>query len=255
MKTLYHVTQKGKIEEIMKEGLKPQIGENAAFCLEHEPLVYMCDRKSVPYWAIMLGADAVLEVQYDFKEGELEEYQHTSVNECVTSLVIPPECLKEDRGVITEESRSKAMRSLCEDYIYGLSHICERCACYYTRWYSTYMDVELHDYLAVTTRATIRVMENLDYSVMPPAEIRKLLREAADNGEYTYDDRYIDTKYRLYQMLNRYPSDDLETFRKQLYKLITKKLKGTFRVNTGGWGIKEISVAKYAEICRKIKMQ
>lgn len=236
MKTLYHVTKKEKLKEIMKEGLKPQIGENSALCFEQEPSVYLCDRKSAVYWAIMLDADTVIRVQHDFAEGEVEEYQHSSVKEYITSVVIPSECLKRDYGVITEKSRAKAMRELCEDYIHGLSYICTEYARYYTNdGHGTYMSKYLHDYLASATRATIKVMENLDYSVMPPAEIRSLLREIGENGGYTYDDKYMDSGFRLYQMLRRYPSDDLEIFRKQLYKLMTKKLKGTFRVNTGGW--------------------
>ncbi len=236
MKTLYHVTKKEKLKEIMKEGLKPQIGENSALCFEQEPSVYLCDRKSAVYWAIMLDADTVIRVQHDFAEGEVEEYQHSSVKEYITSVVIPSECLKRDYGVITEKSRAKAMRELCEDYIHGLSYICTEYARYYTNdGHGTYMSKYLHDYLASATRATIKVMENLDYSVMPPAEIRSLLREIGENGGYTYDDKYMDSGFRLYQMLRRYPSDDLEIFRKHLYKLMTKKLKGTFRVNTGGW--------------------
>lgn len=236
MRTLYHVTRKERINKIMKEGLKPQIGENSALCFEQEPLVYLCDRKSAVYWAIMLDADAVVRVRYDFAEGELEEYQHSSTKECITSIAIPPECLKKEYGIITEKTHREAMRKLCEDYIYGLSHICTQYARYYTDDRNCpYMDKGLHDYLASTTIATIKIMENLDYDIMPPAEIRSLLREIGENGGYTYDDKYLDTGYRLYQMLKRYPSDDLETCRKQLYRLMTKKLKGTFRVNTGGW--------------------
>ena len=236
IKTLYHLTNKEYLKAIRKEGLKPMLGKNSECAMETSPRIYLCDRKNVAHWAIILGLDEVLRIRYDFAEDELEEYQHSTTKEYVYASTIPPAYIKKDVSMLTEKSRRKAMEDLCRDYIYGLSEICTCYARYYTDdEKDSYMDPELHDWLMSVTRATIAIMKNLNYEVLSTKEMKTILREMGEDGNYTYDDTYLDTKHRLYQMLIRYPSDDLEAYRKTLYKLMKKKLRGTFRVNTGGW--------------------
>ena len=78
MAKYYHLTTKDKVKNILKKGLKPSIGEKSKIAGETEPAIYLSDKDSIAYWAIILGYDTILEVDCevdrDFNYGLYKEY-------------------------------------------------------------------------------------------------------------------------------------------------------------------------------------
>ena len=60
--TLYRVTRHECVDDILKNGLIPTIGENSKSADEQDSLICLCNYESIPYWLIICGADTVLKV-------------------------------------------------------------------------------------------------------------------------------------------------------------------------------------------------
>lgn len=61
----YHLTSETEVGSILKNGLKPLIGENSESVGETEERVYLTDYDSVKYWARLLNRNVLLEVDMD----------------------------------------------------------------------------------------------------------------------------------------------------------------------------------------------
>lgn len=78
MAYLYHVTTEENAKSILKNGLIPKIGERSQLVGETEKYVYLCGRKDVPFWSLILDKPVVLRVE--MKDGEVDEnnvYQYS----------------------------------------------------------------------------------------------------------------------------------------------------------------------------------
>lgn len=63
MAYLYHVTTEENAKSILKNGLIPKIGERSQLVGETEKYVYLCGRKDVPFWSLILDKPVVLRVE------------------------------------------------------------------------------------------------------------------------------------------------------------------------------------------------
>lgn len=89
MAYLYHVTTEENAKSILKNGLIPKIGERSQLVGETEKYVYLCGRKDVPFWSLILDKPVVLRVE--MKDGEVNEnnvYQYSYYSETLTKLAV-----------------------------------------------------------------------------------------------------------------------------------------------------------------------
>lgn len=128
----YHVTDKASAKTILKEGLVPKRGKNAVLCGEEDDMVYLCRRKDVPYWKILLGADTVLRIGIPCDERggladriEMNKYSYSCYSEYLLNCPVPPELIqKSSAGSQLTRAYAAAMYDLCESYIYTLGDLC-----------------------------------------------------------------------------------------------------------------------------------
>lgn len=229
-KYLYHITKKENLPGILQEGLKPQVGDKSKLVHEKTPFVYLCRRKDLPYWKIILGESVVLKIQLDKSNcqenilGNYNEYRYKNI-------ILPEEIVK----VYTPKPSKFHMRKLCFGYLWSLNFLTLQTAIYYTykneKRSTTLCEEELH----LFCDAFIAVMDNLDYSVLAKKEVRDFLKYLGENGEYTFLDEYLGTGKRLYEQLILFPEDSTFEKRRKIYNYIKKNLSDCLTLYTGGW--------------------
>lgn len=234
-KTYYHVTTASKAQKILKTGLKPKIGENSKIMEEENPAIYLCRRKDIHYWRILLGRDTVLKVTVH-DDSEFEVYHYSDYDEWLAFETIPASQISIVDVNVDNRKLNKVMTNITITNLYSLSAVCEACARYYEE--ST-KDVKYIQQLyekirfeAVTSKATFR---NIDSKRISKLAVRRHLKQMGNNGMFTLCDMYKMENKRLYEKLIEYKEDDLTKLRLDVYKLITTKLAGCLDVNTGGW--------------------
>lgn len=234
---LYHLTTKDNLLSIKTNGLKPTIGPNSKLCKEHEEFVYLCDRKSLPYWSKMLALDYAIAISIDdLDKSKLEKFQYDGYNEYTYTDVIGSNLLK--RAQIPKLSIEQE-KELCLGYIQTISAICRAYARYYLNPYNeSEKDLETaKDYAEAIARPSFAVLKRLNFGLLDKATIRKAIKTSADNGEMTLCDLcdFENDNCRMYQKLNRYPKDDQMKLRHDLYVFIRDTFKGCLSIDTGGY--------------------
>ena len=233
-KYLYHLTNKSNVQSILQNGLKPQIGDNAALVNEKEPYVYLCELKDIPYWRIILGCDAVLKIRIDaIDQKSLNIFNYSSYKELLYEKSIPADAISKTR---MPKYDSTAMRELCLDYIETLNSITRHCATHYT-YDELINDAEDTKILSASLNSAIVLMDKLDYSVLTSDEVKQHLRLVGNSGITTFVDEYRDSGKKLYQQLLLYPKDEMSKDRRRINTYIKKTFPFCLRMNTGGWDI------------------
>lgn len=239
MPYLYHVTTEENAKSILKNGLIPKIGERSQLVGETEKYVYLCGRKDVPFWSLILDKPVVLRVE--LKDGEVNEnnvYQYSYYSETLTESVIPAERIRKSR--VSRSLTDEQMKDLALSYVDMISLICVKFA-----EYITYIDDEPEEEAAedrqaieLTIEALKFTLPHLNFSGVNAKMLRDHLHERGDGG-CTLCDRYEPNweegeKYiRLYDLLNSHPLATNNT--KWLYKWLKKTFPRRLRVDTGGW--------------------
>lgn len=182
---LYHLTTKDNLASIKADGLKPMIGPNSQLCKEHEKFIYLCDRKSLPYWSKMLALDHAVAIPMDaLDESKLEKFEYNNYSEYTYTGTIDSNLLKYAQiPKLSIEQEKK----LCLGYIQTISAICRAYARYYLNPYAE-SDEELDDvkdYAESLARPSFAVLKRLNFGLLDKAEIRKEIRFSAENGEMT----------------------------------------------------------------------
>lgn len=232
---LYHVTRAENVESILKYGLKAQIGENSQSVLEEHSAVFLCDEASIPYWHIILGADAVIKVDVDSRL--CEEFQYSLYKEFICPNDISADNIELCIGYSCADK--EAMRNLCASFVYTLGSLMVRIARYYDNpdvWDGNSEEAsQQRKFLKGDICSLLTVFKRLDYSVCDMNDICSELVEAGESGEYTFADTYKNSDKRLWEMLDQYPCDEMEEDRKNLKNLISSSLSECLYVETGGW--------------------
>lgn len=234
---LYHLTTKDSLASIKIDGLKPMIGPNSQLCKEHEKFIYLCDRKSLPYWSKMLALDHAVSIPIgSLDESKLEKFQYDCYSEYTYTGTIDSNLLKYAQIPKLSVEQEK---ELCLGYIQTISAICRAYARYYLNPYDE-SDEELDDakdYAESIARPSFAVLKRLNFGLLDKAEIRKEIRFSAENGEMTLCDLcdFENDNCRMYQKLNRYPKDDQTKLRHDLYVFIRDTFKGCLNIDTGGY--------------------
>lgn len=222
----YHLTTPENAKVIMQEGLKPMLGERSVSIQEKEPILCLCDEKSIDAWAILLGVNTVIKLKVP-SEDKLEKIAEA---DCTTefrySEEIPAKYMVKSYEITPSDDVLDALRS---NYIMALSRFCELCAMYYTEgtgWKDGgELQEEIEEDIEMFGKGLVPVIPKLRYKEMDRQDIRDELRRFGDSGMYTFCDDYaIDYSKklvkRLYQMLIEYPDDRFTDLRKSVYKLI-----------------------------------
>lgn len=239
MPYLYHVTTEENAKSILKNGLIPKIGERSQLVGETEKYVYLCGRKDVPFWSLILDKPVVLRVE--LKDGEVDENnvcQYSYYSETLTEAAIPAERIRKSR--VSRSLTDEQMKDLALSYVDMISLICVKFA-----EYITYIDDEPEEEAAedrqaieLTIEALKFTLPHLNFSGVNAKMLRDHLHERGDGG-CTLCDRYEPNwkegeKYiRLYDLLNSHPLATNNT--KWLYKWLKKTFPRRLRVDTGGW--------------------
>ena len=234
---LYHLTTKNNLLSIKADGLKPMIGTNSQLCKESKKFVYLCDRKSLPYWSKMLALDHAVSIPIDaLDKSKLEKFEYDGYSEYTYAGTIDSNLLKYAQIPKLSVEQEK---ELCLGYIHTISAICREYArCYLNPYDEPEEDLEVvKDYAETITRPSLAVLKRLNFGLLDKADIRKEIRSSAENGEMTLCDLcdFNGDNCRMYQKLNKYPKDDQTKLRHDLYVFIRDTFKGCLSVNTGGY--------------------
>ena len=197
-KYYYHITDKEHLPAILKFGLKPMIGENSNLVNETNPAIYLCRRKDIPYWKILLGKTVVLRIEGIEIPNE-NCYKYSNYSEYLYFDDISADKIKR---VYFSEPSKQAMRNLCLSYISSFN----QCAVAAARHY-TYPDQGHDERLECLLNVCLAGARKLDYSVLTQGDLRKELKEWGDNCAYTFVDMYMNSGKRLYQKLVEYLKD------------------------------------------------
>ena len=225
---LYHITDSESAKEILKHGLKPMIGKRSQLVNEEEPAVYLCNRRSVPYWKILLRMPVVLAVDIDETMDEM--FKYSCYDEYVCKECIPPDRIKRSKA---GKNTSVAMQDLCISYLDTFSAFARDCACFYDK--TEGKDEEYLEYLTQFGNSITAVLPSLDYSSCSKSQIVMHMLECADDSMITFLDQYWNTDRKLYKQLLYYKKDTLYETRVEISKFISKHLSCCSNVNTGGW--------------------
>jgi len=234
-KYYYHLTTEAHLKDMLEQGLKCDIGDNSKKVNETEPMIYLCRRKDLPYWEILLGKTIIIQIN-EAGVSDAEEYDYDDYSEAVCKKDISLEHIKR---VYISYDKTKAMRDLCISYLYSISRITEVAARVNTESYiEKYCKTdfkEMKECLSQLLDAFFAVSRRLDYASVGKAAVRAELKEAGEECAYTFCDTYLDTGRRLWEQLIHYPENEFTPRFKQLHAYIAKTLKGCGKVNTGGW--------------------
>lgn len=244
MQYLYHLTTKDAVNSILKNGLKPSIGERSKQVGETKKAIYICGKHDIPYWQAILGLNTVLKIDANDIEINRENTFETGMyTEYMIHTTIPPEKITVET-LNKHKPSNKIIHDLALSYMSNISYLCVACAKYYT-YKNTDKEEAFYyppDVLQKSMETTLAVLNRLDYALCSTKEKRYELRQLGD-GNYSFVDHYDfdhpwddqTTRPKLYTMLIKYEKDELYHIRHALYKFITKNFKGCLDVDTGGW--------------------
>ena len=244
---LYHVTSKEAAADILKNGLKPDIGVNSAKIGEKRSRIYLSNKKSLLYWVILLQGDTVLEID---TTGIKDSFNDSNVygleedySEFITETEIPADHIRKVRIPVDKEQ--KVMRRLCFLYLIDVSYFIANSIVRAYAHQEIYPDIddniledEDKDYINGTIDILLTYMPRLDYKSLTnddKKEIRRWLVHEGESGEYTLCDDYFGTDKRLWQQIIEFEKDETYDNRVRLYKFIKKNFTFCHRTNTGGF--------------------
>ena len=235
---LYHLTTEANATKILKTGLKPHAGKRSKLAGDERYGIFLCEKKDIAYWQIILNLPVLLEVTFDADKlaSEIESkvmdyFKYTYYSEHIYTKDIPASNIKR---VTMQLKTKRAMQRLCVSETYSISRFCELCARYYDEDGYYYGDKELYEDLVADVDTLLFVLPHLDFGSNKKSVINAI-KQAGENCMYTLCDWYYNEGKRLYQKLIEYSEDELTRKRNKLYRFIVKNLDGCLEVNTGGW--------------------
>lgn len=188
----YHLTKETEVDSILKNGLKPLIGENSESVGETEERVYLTDYDSVKYWARLLNKNVLLEVdmdkeiQFSYHYGDLASY-----NEFYVYSSIEPSRIRQIK--MPDLPDDEVNVSILLDYSYTLTSLCNEIISYYVDKSDDVFNGEDELIDEVT-----RVINAMKYVVKPKSsknvnELRNGIRRYNTRLCISWDTMYIDS--------------------------------------------------------------
>lgn len=220
----YHLTTEDAAAIISEQGmLKASYGSNNLLCNEAKPYVFFCDEESVPYWSVLLRKPVA--IPFDLRGHHTLNYYNYGlysefyINEDVRVRTMKPVTVAADESVY---------KRLRERYTSTLSMLVTQGLC---------TDVN-KQYWVRDVFGTVAVIERLNFRDAPREELKSVLRDLADEGEYTFLDTYNNTPIRCYHQLLKITDPLTCLARATLYDAIVRNFKGVLDLDTGGADIR-----------------
>lgn len=220
----YHLTSEDVAATIYEQGmLRAYYGSNNLLCNESEPYVFFCDEESVPYWSVLLRKS--IAIPFDLRGHHTLNYYNYGLysefylNEDVRIRVMKP---------VTVAADELVYKRLRERYVCTLSVLV-------TQGLHTNVNKQ---YWVRDVFGTVAVIERLNFRDAPREELKSVLRDLADEGEYTFLDTYNNTSIRCYQQLLKITDPLTCLARAILYDAIVRNFKGVLDLDTGGADIR-----------------
>lgn len=186
MPTLYHVTKKNLLTKILKEGLRPSLGNNGLLCDEDANTLWLCPLESVPSWCILLQGDVVIRVDGFPDKNIMGHRSYTEYEEYWTNEGIPAARLSVTDPP-TKQELHEVMRHLTRNYLHFMSHDCIAMIRADESWEGT----DEVDKVAEYTLKNLEIIKRLDFSVNSQETYRKeILRISNDECGFTFSDYY-----------------------------------------------------------------
>lgn len=232
---LYHLTDLESLPSIFKNGIEPRIGAHSQCAGESQPSVYLCDRKDIPYWRIILGLTTTLKIDTSLLDAaRINKFPYDAYNEYTYDGMIPVQAISRTSTVAPTIANKI---TLCESYIMSISHLVLLTVKYYEKAVGKQKNQyhEQIEWLKHKYDATLYALNNLDYSIMTTKMKRNFLKQYGDSGEYTFLDAFKNTPNKLYQQMANYEPDDLTDKIVKLKTFIETSFTGCLDLNTGGW--------------------
>lgn len=225
MENLYHLTYSKNAESIVKEGLIPRIGENGRSAGERRKRIFLCEKKDIPYWQILLGAEAAVSV--NAKDMYLLTWDYSLFREYICCEAIPPEriCSVTPLG----KPERKKMEDLCLYCLELLSSACLSAAKYYEKG-SCLPKEPLQRQL----EQVADMLKKLDFTSVTLLRLKKKIYDIGKKG-CPFCAYYKNTERRMWEQLAYYPRDDLTYLRMQIYMSISSFLDRSPRIMEGVW--------------------
>lgn len=226
--TYYHLTTKENIPEITKHGLLPVRGRRSEQIGEERNGIFLCGKKDIPYWNIILGLDHVVQIK-DLEPIEKTDetyFEYDGYAEYIYTEPIPPEKLSIHK---IRKQDKKVNKELAESYLWTLSAFTVFCAEVYN---GAEKDKELIQYQG---NALMMVLPSLDYDVFETEELGDIIYEIGD-GNCAFTDEYLNTGRTLWEQLIEYPKDETSKIREEIHDYVHTVLKERIKgLYTGGW--------------------
>ena len=231
-KYLYHVTTAEALPSILKNGLKPKIGGNAKRVNEFKKFIYLCPKKSVGYWKIVVGGDVVLRIpnrdEYHFEDFKWDNYLY----ETMCDVPIPPE----DIEVITVNTTVEQMRTMAYMYTLQIGLSCiDICEYYDIKKKYKNTQTPYDDIVKRHVDIHLPTLYRINFDVLTTKEKRTLLKGIGADGECTFLDYYKKTGHKMYELLDQNIKTKYHEQFVQFKQWIIDEFGDCLDLNTGGY--------------------
>lgn len=192
----YHTTKQNNIQSIQERGLLPDY-KNINKRRVHDPrnCIFLCDKKSIPFWMILLNHNTVFEVQIPDTPNP-NTFNYTDYMEYTYRHPIPNTQIKQIKPA-TKEELKQANLNLCENTIISLCFLTSRFIDYYHR-HGKEDKTKFYEYAKPSLRSIQTAAKQIDFTQLSDEKIKTILQNFGNNGEYTFCDTYQNTQVRLW---------------------------------------------------------
>ena len=235
--TFYHLTSKRNVKSILKDGIEPEKGRNSLAVEEQRDGIFLCSRKDIGKWAILLGLDTLLCVDGNaLDQGKLTSYSYSCYDEWIYGDTIPASAIMQ---VPMPERAEDDMSQLAMSTFLLVNQLVVDSVKFYDRIRpSSGGDVKAAEAgYGAELKSVLACAGRIDFRSVPQRQYREKLIERSENGEFMMTDRFKSTGLRLYELLadesrhRVFPQEE-----DAVYALIMSKwTKHTRSVHTGSW--------------------
>ncbi len=167
--TLYHITKKENIEKIEMMGVQSQ------YC--QDSLIHLSDKRSIPYWNILMNGDVLLAVKIPKGSYLKNKYYYNYTDIVYYASEIPPNYIK----VVPFPDTRYAMQQLCSYYLYRVNGL--------VSWISGIDMQEFDDSeLVREVRDCTHMLKRLDFTVLCERDVREALEEFRGEDDKCFTD-------------------------------------------------------------------
>lgn len=227
---LYHLTEKENLADILKNGLKPELGTRSKFVSEIRPCIYLCPEDYIQEWAVLLQLKdpVVLRIDAD-KDNNIKNRNSLLSSEYITKYPIAPENIMSTDIKINIDH--DVMYDVIADYTYMLNSIATvLCRCCWAEtnkledspYFTQYHDTSYLTYVTESLKSIKTIFDEcLDFNMLNKGDVKKIMEDAAyEKCQCTVFDMFLDTGKRVHELIKDFEEPVFENARKDIWNLI-----------------------------------